>query len=378
MNAHVKKIVLAAGILITLMLIISGSGFVLRAARAQTGTDVPNQQVVSDQIRKVTVTGSAQVQVQPDTAIVSLGVETNADTASAALTQNNQQMQALIDALTSGGITREDIQTQTVQLYPRYNQPGDTQTVPAVVGYTAQNTVSLTIRDITQTGQVLDAAVSAGGNTINSIQFIVSDPTEALNTARVQAVENARQKAEQLAGLAESSLGPILEMIESPSPINPGIIVAGLQDTTRGAVPVEPGTQTVSLDLQVTWQLMNSGPSGSEPAGTQPSSGGQAGTGTATSSRLSITPIRGTPGSVVLVRGQGFPANSTVNLAVGRSATETANVTAVQADAQGSFSSQVTIPQTAEVNERWQVVATTGEGSQATAITSNTFTVSGP
>jgi uncharacterized protein YggE len=208
---------------------------------------------------------------------------------------------------------------------------------------------------------VLDLAVSAGGNTIENIQFVVSDPSEALAAARSEAVADARQKAEQLAGLAGTGLGSILEIIESPSPRLPAPIAAGVQGTAQ-EVPIEPGTQTVQLDLQVTWLLSNAASNGT----------------VSSSARLTISPARGTPGSFVLVHGEGFPTQSAISLTIGRSNSDQIDAGTTEADAGGSFSARIAIPSTAEVNERWFVIATVGEGSQQTQSISNMVTITGP
>ncbi len=148
--------------------------------------------------RKLTLSGRGEASARPDVALVSLGVQTQADEANAALEQNNRRMQALIDALKNAGVADEDIQTQALRLQPRYQEterggPGE------IVGYKASNTVQVRIQDLDALGQMIDTAVSVGGNRITGIRFEISDPAGLLEQAREAAWNDAESKATQLA-----------------------------------------------------------------------------------------------------------------------------------------------------------------------------------
>jgi uncharacterized protein YggE len=128
--------------------------------------------------------------------------------------------------------------------------------LPEIAGYTALNNVDVQVRDLDQLGTLLDAAVAAGANTISGIRFVASDDLALTEQARAAAMDDARQKAEQLASLAGASLGPVISLSEGaagPTPIFGGDTTAGI----GGAVPIEPGTETVSVSLHVTWQLID-------------------------------------------------------------------------------------------------------------------------
>ena len=225
------------------------------AVRAQTSTPQPTQTASGNEpTRTVSVTGSGEVNVAPDVAVVVLGVETQADTAQAALSQNNTQMQALINTLNQAGIQSTNIQTQGLQLYPRYSQTNQTQTQQTIVGYTAVNTVQVRVQNLDNLGAMLDAAIQAGGNTIQNLSFEVGNPTPALDQARQQAMADARQKAEQLAQLVGATLGPVLSINETTQTPVP-VLQAREAAPAAGAVPVQPGVQTVNVNVSVTWTL---------------------------------------------------------------------------------------------------------------------------
>lgn len=204
-------------------------------------------------MRTVQVSGMGETQVEPDTAVIDLGVQTQEKTAQAALTQNNTKMQALVDALKKAKIPSENIQTQTIRLSPRYQV--DKNNNQTLEGYTASNVVEVRTTDLESVGTLLDQAVNAGANTIQNINFEVSNSQKVLDQVRESAVQDAQHKAEQLAKLTNTTLGPIVEIQESSN--TPGPIVRQVQAPAESAaVPVSPGTQTVSVQVQVTWSLV--------------------------------------------------------------------------------------------------------------------------
>ena len=211
--------------------------------------------------RTISVSGTGQASTQPDVAVISLGVTTEAKEAGDALTQNSVQMTAVIDALKKGGVLAKDIRTQTIALSPRYEQPpqtvGGVQKPPELVGFTANNVVEARVRELDGLGELLDAAVQAGGNQIQGIRFEIEDPSVLLVQARDAAWEDALAKAEQLADLAGAELGPALtiqEFSRTPRPYEG--VRAVTFDMAAAAVPVEPGEQSVEIEVQVTWQML--------------------------------------------------------------------------------------------------------------------------
>lgn len=219
-----------------------GAVFVLRAAAAQP---VPP----AGTPRTITVVGSGQVNARPDQAVIRLGVYTDAGKASDAMSANSERMQALLDALKAAGIKAEDIQTQGINVSPRYAPDGTS----AVIGFTATNAVSVRVRDVAKVGDVLDKAMAAGANTVEGLSFEVSDQTALLSQAREAAMDNARQTAEQLAKLAGEQLGAVVTISESVSVPQPYLYDRAA--AMGGAVPVEPGMQAVQTTVQVTYLL---------------------------------------------------------------------------------------------------------------------------
>lgn len=204
--------------------------------------------------RTISISGSGQVSAQPDVAVVTLGVQTEAEEAGTALSQNNTDMESLVNALREADIAAEDIQTRSIQLRPRYGDTGPMEGEPQITGYIATNTVEVRVRDLDALGQLLDSAVEAGGNRIQGLSFEVSDPTEMLNQAREAAWNDAERKATQLAELAGVTLGEVVSInasSQTPSPI----VREGIGGASA-AVPIEPGSQDLQATVQVTWELV--------------------------------------------------------------------------------------------------------------------------
>jgi uncharacterized protein YggE len=233
---------LAAALLIALLAGVAAVGFT-RPAAAQTSAGVPG-------MPQVTVQGQAQVAGRPDTATVQLGVETEATAAADALAQNTQQAQAIQQRLRDLGVAEEDIQTSAFSIYPVYGADGR-----QVTGYRVANIVSVTIRDLGAAGRLLDQVVQAGANSIQGISFSVSDPKALLGQAREQAMQDARARAESLARAGDRTLGAVLVISEGVAqpPVYPVMLRA---DAAQAAdVPLQPGEQQFSVDVQVTYAL---------------------------------------------------------------------------------------------------------------------------
>jgi uncharacterized protein YggE len=224
----------------------------------------------------VSVSGHGEVTVPPDTASVSIGIDVIQPTLAEAQAQATTQATAVIEALIAAGIADEDIQTAyfSVNILRDYDAvapavaPADA-TVGAtaesenvdptqITGFEILNQLQVTVRDTDMLGDLLDEAVNAGANSINGVTFYVDDQTAAASEARVEAVEDARTKAEELAAAAGLTLGPVVSIAEGAvSPIPPPMPagVGGDIAMAEAAVPVQPGTSTVAVDVSMTFQL---------------------------------------------------------------------------------------------------------------------------
>lgn len=227
------------------------------AAQTPTPSPAPTQVVVATPPpinRSVSVTGVGTVTAAPDKATIYIGVRTQGDTSSDALDENSTQMTSLLNTLKAAGIAARDIQTSDFSIYPRYNDSRNS-TTQEIIGYEVSNTVVVTIRNLENFGEVLDAAVEAGGNQVNGIEFGFSDPAALTEQAREQAMAAAKANADQLATLADVSLGTVVSINESsyfPTPVYRG----AMEQAADAAVPIEAGQSSLSVTVNVTYELI--------------------------------------------------------------------------------------------------------------------------
>jgi uncharacterized protein YggE len=193
----------------------------------------------------ITVLGTGSANVTPDRASFGFGTVSQAATANAALAASSEAVARVIAALKKAGVSQADIQTSEVSLSPRMNDKGN-----GIVGYTASNTVTATIRKIGDAGDIVDAAVEVGANQVFGPNLLASDQDAAYRSALKGAVADARAKAETLATASSSTLGKITAIVEGGGGAVPMPMAVGTRDSS---VPIEPGTQKIEATVSVTF-----------------------------------------------------------------------------------------------------------------------------
>ncbi|MTH64659.1 SIMPL domain-containing protein [Paracoccus shanxieyensis] len=206
---------------------------------------------------KLTVTGQGMSSAQPDLAQITVGVSTEATTAAEAMSQNATRQSAVIEALKAEGIEARDIQTSGLNLSPKMQYP-DGQ-APQLVGYTAQNTVNIRVRDLAGLGTVLDKLVATGANEINGISFSREDMNEAQDQARAEAVKDARRRAELMAEAAGMRLGELRSLSDSPVVEGPRPMMAMRAEAKADATPIEAGELSVSAQVTAIYDMLPAG-----------------------------------------------------------------------------------------------------------------------
>jgi hypothetical protein len=237
-----KVFLLAAVALIALLASACGPTTINQAAQ-------PPQRIIS-------VSGSGQANLVPDIAYIYIGVHTEKPTASDAVKENNIQTQRMIQALKDFGIDVKDIRTTNFSIWPQDKYNPSTGLPSGEKTYVVDNTVYVTVRALNKLGDLLDTVVTAGANTINSIQFDVADKSKAIKTARAEAVKNAKAQAQELADAAGVKLGEVQSISfydSSPTPIFDG--KGGGAATEAAAVPIQPGQLTFTVTVSMTYAI---------------------------------------------------------------------------------------------------------------------------
>lgn len=240
--------------IVSVLAIVLTLGFGLVAGQwvSQSSGAAVAQEEAAGRERVIEVTGQGGVSARPDIARVRLGVQTEGETAVNALDANNVRMQDVISATLEAGVAEEDVQTSGLSLQPVYEQTDDNQR--QLTGYRANNNIEITVRDLDGLGGILDAAVSAGSNTIQSIRFEISNPQSLQEQAREAAMENAIAKATQLTNLADAELGEVLTIHETSTAPGP-VFRAETEEALSADVPVQPGTETINVTVRVSWRI---------------------------------------------------------------------------------------------------------------------------
>jgi uncharacterized protein len=208
-------------------------------------------------VRRLVVSGSGEASARPDMAVISAGVVAQADTASAALADNTRAMNAVLEQLRASGLADDDVQTSQFSVSPLYEQrrpdPQTTQP-PRIVGYQVSNQVTARVRDLDRLGEVLDALVSAGANSIDGPAFDIADPKPLLEQARDAAVADALAKARRYAAAAGVELGEILSIEEQGGAYPPPRPMMRAE-AMASAVPIAPGQTELSASVTMVFAI---------------------------------------------------------------------------------------------------------------------------
>ena len=226
-------------------------------AGAQTVTDAPMKTPTIQQETTMSLSGTGQVSRAPDVATISVGVEVDGETAAAAMSQQSKQMNGVFAALKKAGVASKDMQTGNLSLNPRYDYSKNDGSPPRLVGYSASNTLNVTVRDLKNLGKALDSVVESGGNTINSISFGLKDSTEAMNEARQKAVKDALDRANLYAAAAGYSIARIITISEGggdyyPTPV---MMARAVEADASAPTPVSAGEVNYNATVSITFEL---------------------------------------------------------------------------------------------------------------------------
>lgn len=195
--------------------------------------------------RRITVVGQGSSLAAPTIAVVQLGVEARGDSAQAALDDMSEALSAVID-----GVAGDATQVQTSSVNLRQDYDGGSSLSGGRQTFVASSIVTLRSTDIDGLGEMLDAAVTAGANRIDSVSFSVADPAAALDEARQAAIIDAAAKAELFADAAGVTLGDLITLREVSGQGFP----TGNTFATR-SVPIVAGDVPISVQVEMVYAI---------------------------------------------------------------------------------------------------------------------------
>ncbi|HEX2817666.1 MAG TPA: SIMPL domain-containing protein [Phenylobacterium sp.] len=225
------------------------------AAAAQLAMAAPAlAQTGEAAFRTTTLSLSAQgeTRLKPDIVTLSLGVTSEAATAQAASAEASQKINAVVQALRSAGVAQRDIQTQWVQLTPRYSERSGSPR--QIVAQQASSTLTVTVRDIGRAGAVLDLSVAAGANLVQGVRFGLADPAAPQRQARDQALRALQTEAVEVATVMGQR---VVRLVSVNTQAYSDVVVTA----SRMAAPmaagasIEPGELTVRADANGVFEL---------------------------------------------------------------------------------------------------------------------------
>lgn len=204
----------------------------------------------------LSISAEGSVNREPDIAFLNAGVQTQGETAQAAMSANSAAMNGVFDALASADVDRSDMQTSNFSLQPQYDysnrQSGEP---PRLTGYQASNQLTVRVRELDNLGETMDALVSAGGNTFSGLTFALEDDRAAKNAARDIAMKEAIARAELYAAASGYEVARVVTINESGgfSP-QPMAMMAEARSMDR-STPIASGEVGYSVTVNVTFEL---------------------------------------------------------------------------------------------------------------------------
>ncbi|WGM38305.1 SIMPL domain-containing protein [Caulobacter sp. NIBR1757] len=233
---------------------------ILAGTAAATGAMAQTAPTAADSaFRATTLNLSAygETRQAPDMATITLGVTTEAPSASEAMKLNADRMTGVIASLKKAGIDPRDIQTSGLNLNPQYvyveNQP------PRLNGYQAANTVTIVVRDLKRLGSVVDASVNSGATNVGGISFGIEDSQVSEDKARVEAVKALQAKANLYAQSLGYKVARLVTFSESGGYApQPPVVYASFARAEKmdSSTPVEAGQLKVRVDVSATFELV--------------------------------------------------------------------------------------------------------------------------
>lgn len=207
----------------------------------------------------IVVDASAEIEREPERAVIVFAVESEGQTARAASQANANAMDAVLRALRSQGLEGRNIRTMSYRLDPVYGRQVRPDSAPRIVGYRAVNMVQATVDSIARLGGVIDAGIAAGANRVAGLHYELRNPEEARLEALQQAVAKAKREAEVVATAAGQRLGdPINISMSSAVPMpRPMYDMAAAQrvEMAQASTPIEGGTLTVTAHVHIVYRL---------------------------------------------------------------------------------------------------------------------------
>jgi uncharacterized protein len=206
--------------------------------------------------RTIVVDGNGEAHAAPDWATINLAIETQGHTAAAAAQSNAALAQKVVDALKAKLGDKGTITTGGYSLNPEYDQRPNRER-PTIVGYTAQNSITVETGSLDLVGTLIDSSIAAGANRVNYLNFTLKNDTKARGEAIANATKDARAQADALASALGVRLGQVVKAttVAQVTPIRispaPMMAMAKMNEPT----PIEAGQISIPATVSLTYEI---------------------------------------------------------------------------------------------------------------------------
>lgn len=205
--------------------------------------------------RTLVVSGEGKVEAKPNVAIIQAAIEIEGKTPELVQQTNDDRIRVVVAFLKGQGVVAADIQTTDYNLSPTYFYPPNRK--PELSGYTLVQGLKVKVRDLAKAGSIMGALTGKGVNRINGISFEIDKPEQFLAEARIKAIANAREQAEQIAKGLGVKLGRVQAYAEGSVSFPPPVPMRmmSLESAVGGPSPIEPGSQEERVNVTITFEL---------------------------------------------------------------------------------------------------------------------------
>jgi len=232
--------------------------FVLLFVFAKWGPAINFSSVTQSKGEPFVVVGEGKVSVTPDIAKITLGIQETGASLKTVQNAVNTKSKALTDTLKKLGVDEKDIKTSSYNVYPQYDftNPGQ-----RITGYQVSTNYTVTVKDFDKVNDIVVAATAAGANTVGNISFDLNESTktEKMNEARVEAVKNAKTKAEGLAKAAGITLGKVINISESQGSDSIRLMAVpmagGGAEKSTAQPDIQPGQTEINITVSLSYEV---------------------------------------------------------------------------------------------------------------------------
>lgn len=236
------------GLMLLIAIVISGCSAIQNS---------PASEASSNTADTVTVTGFGKALANPDRASISVGVNIADEDIARAVEESNQTIAHITDAVVALGVKEADIQTTNFTIWAEEQWDQETGQRKEEKLYRVDSQIQIIVNDTEKIGKILETSIANGANNIYGLSFGIQDSSDLAAEARVLALEDARQRAEQIA----QELGVTLGEVQRVAEVSGGWVQPFYESAMYGIgggggePPISEGSMSVTVSIDVAFKI---------------------------------------------------------------------------------------------------------------------------